>query len=232
MSELFEELEKHWLDDLQKCASFRCNRFAYLADKSLAHEYTLVSGLGAAPGLIVPDGGIEALIFGHRLMRVEADLAVAAPHCFRLREGEQSPAQSSALPGRGDGNIVEEQMFRPGQEDNDAGYVGPFLDYPHAPLGHARSVVVEHRPRRFADTGDVMAICLLDDLPNQRDIGGRRGADSRFIHCRSPSAPSGGVAHAISAWREDDPAFFSISLSTSVRNLVANKPAPPGWSTS
>src|SRR5271169_3832571 len=136
-----------------------------LAGKSFAHEDALVPGLGAAPGLLVPDGGIEALILGHRLVRIEADLAIAAPHRFRLREGQQPPTQSRALPRRGDGNIVEKQVFRPGQQDNDAGYVGPFLDHPHDALRDARGVVVEHRPGRFPDTSDVMPISLFDDLP-------------------------------------------------------------------
>ena len=63
-----------------------------LAGKSFAHEYALVPGLGAAPGLLVADSGIEALILSHRLVRVEADLMIAAVHRFRLREGQQSPA--------------------------------------------------------------------------------------------------------------------------------------------
>src|SRR5208282_6285582 len=64
------------------------------AGESFAHEDALVSDLGAAPGLFVPDGGVEVLILGHRLVRIEADLAVAAPHRFRLRKGQQPPAQS------------------------------------------------------------------------------------------------------------------------------------------
>src|SRR5271166_1944482 len=95
---------------------FRLLPTVALTGKSFAHEDALVSGLAAAPGLLVPDGGIEALILGHRLVRVEADLAIAAPHRFRLREGEQPSAQSRALPRRGDGNIVEEQILRPGQQ--------------------------------------------------------------------------------------------------------------------
>src|SRR5271169_6636434 len=96
-----------------------------LAGKSFAHEYAFVPGLGAAPGLLVPDGGIEALILNHRLVRIEADLAVAAAHRFGLSEGEQPPAQSRALPRRVDSNIVEEQIVRLGQQDDDAGYGGP-----------------------------------------------------------------------------------------------------------
>ena len=83
-----------------------------LAGKSFAHEDALVPGLGAAPGLLVPDGGIEALILGHRLMCVKADLAIAAPHGLCLRKGEQLPAQSCALLRRGDTVDVVAPGFR------------------------------------------------------------------------------------------------------------------------
>ena len=82
-----------------------------LAGKSFAHEYALVSSLAAAPYLLVPDGGIETLIFGHRLVRIEANLAVAAAHRFRLGKAQQPTTQSGTLPHRGDGDIAEQQIF-------------------------------------------------------------------------------------------------------------------------
>src|SRR5271166_2384189 len=161
---------------LPKCAA------GSLAGKPFAHEDALVPGLGAAPGLLVPDGRIKVLILGHCLVRIEANLAIAAPHRFRLRERQQPPAQSRALPRRVDGNIVEEQTVRPGQQDDDARHGGPFLDYPHHTLRDTRSVVVEHRPGRFSDAGDVMPISLLDDLLDHRHVAGDRGSNTRFIH--------------------------------------------------
>src|ERR1700730_14143227 len=151
-----------------------------LPGKSFAHEYALVSSLGAAPYLLVADGGIETPILGHRPVRIEAEFAIAAPQRFGLGKGQQPTAQSRTLPRRGDGDIVEEQMIRPGQQDDDTGYRGPFLDHPNDTLGDARTVVVEHRPRRFSDAGNVMPISLLDDLPDRRHIGGVCGSDTRL----------------------------------------------------
>src|SRR5271167_675144 len=53
-----------------------------LAGKSFAHEDALVPRLGAASGLLVPDGRIKVLILGHRPVRIEVNLAIAAPHRF------------------------------------------------------------------------------------------------------------------------------------------------------
>src|SRR6516164_1694404 len=153
-----------------------------LASESFAHEDALVPGLGAAPGLLVPDGGIKALVLSHRPMRIETDFAIAPPYRFGLREGQQPPAQSRALPRRGDGNIVEEQIFRPRQQDYGSAYGGPFLDHPHDTFRDTRIVVVEHRPGRFSDAGDVMPIGLLDDLPDHRRVASDRCSDARFIH--------------------------------------------------
>src|SRR6516164_7002144 len=62
-----------------------------LAGKPFAHKYALVSALQATPGLLVAEGGIEALVLGHRLVRIEADLAIPAAHRFGLRERQQTP---------------------------------------------------------------------------------------------------------------------------------------------
>jgi len=39
---------------------------------------------------------MEALMFPHRLVRIEADLEIAAAHRFRLGERKQPPAKSRA----------------------------------------------------------------------------------------------------------------------------------------
>jgi hypothetical protein len=49
-----------------------------LVHKPFAHEYSLVAGLAPTPGLLIADTGIDALIFRHRLMRIGADLEIAA----------------------------------------------------------------------------------------------------------------------------------------------------------
>src|SRR6516165_10545955 len=146
------------------------------------HEDALETVFGAVPDHLVSDGGIKALILGHRLMGIQTNLAIAAPHRFRLREREQPPAQTRALPARSDGYIVEQEILRPRQQDDDASYDGFFRDHPYDTLRDACSVVVEHRPRLLSDAGDVMPISLLDDFPDRQHIGGARGSDARFIH--------------------------------------------------
>src|SRR5262249_11492308 len=46
------------------------------ASKSLSHKHSLVSGLGAASRFLVADR-VEALVLSHRVVRVEADFAIA-----------------------------------------------------------------------------------------------------------------------------------------------------------
>jgi luciferase-like monooxygenase len=59
--------------------------------KTLAHKNALVSGLDAATCLLIANCCVETLVLGHRLVRVEADLAIAAPRGFLLGEAEQPP---------------------------------------------------------------------------------------------------------------------------------------------
>ena len=145
--------------------------------KGFAHEDAIVAGLAPASGLFVADQGIKALIFDHRLVRVEPDLAIAAPQGFALRKGEEPAAQASALAVRRDRDIVEQQVFRCGQEHQDPGDGRSFLKDPYRIFRHSRRVVVEHRPGRLADPGDVMTVGAVHDVHNGGNVGSRCGPD-------------------------------------------------------
>ena len=75
----------------QRCSERYCPPFAESRTKLLPHKDAFVSGLSGASGLLVADCGIDALILGHRLMRVEANFVTASPQRFRFGEKEEPP---------------------------------------------------------------------------------------------------------------------------------------------
>ena len=63
----------------QRCSERYCPPFAETRTKLLPHKDALVSGLSAASGFLVADCGVDALILGHLLVRVEADFVITPP---------------------------------------------------------------------------------------------------------------------------------------------------------
>jgi hypothetical protein len=55
-------------------------------------------------------------------MRVESDFAIAASQFLGLCKCQQPAAQTKALAGGGDGDIVQEQIVRRWQQHDDGGY--------------------------------------------------------------------------------------------------------------
>jgi hypothetical protein len=115
-------------------------------------------------------------------VRVEPDLAIAAPQSFAFREGEEPAAQAPALALRRDRDIVQQQVFRGGQEHQDPGDRRSVLKDPDRVFRYPRQVVVEHRPRRLADPDDVMTIGAVHGVHNGGDVGSGCGPDANFVH--------------------------------------------------
>src|SRR5467141_3497999 len=66
--------------------------------------------IGAAARFCISYFGIKPLVFGHRLVRIQADLGITAPHCFRFSEDEEPAAETFTLALGVDGDVLQKQM--------------------------------------------------------------------------------------------------------------------------
>jgi hypothetical protein len=64
--------------------------------------------------------------------------------------------------------------------------MAPPLQAPIPRLRDARRVVVEHRPGRLANAGNVVPIGLVHDLRDGGDIVSSRRSDARLLHDQLP----------------------------------------------
>src|SRR5580693_3711277 len=165
----------------------------------LAEEHPVESVLLALVGLGVPMARVVGEILGHGLVGVQPDLAKTQAARLFLSQCEQPGADSAALGCGQDGDIVQQQIARLGNDDGKADDLPVLEGSPRLPVADRLRIVGGHRRRCPADPGHVLLVSGSRDRAELIDVAGASTAD--HDHSRRIDSPPARSMQEASGWR-------------------------------
>ena len=117
----------------------------------------------ASAELFPAEPAVHRDVLGHGRIRVEAQLAEAAPAGFERREVEQGAAEALTLAARVDSQVVDQQVAVLRPQEDAAGNL-PIVDDPELTVRAASLVVVVHRRWPATDPRHVVSVRALDEI--------------------------------------------------------------------
>ena len=134
----------------------------------------------------VAEPGVESEVLCHRGVRVEAQGRSAGLAGDGLGESEKGAANALSLPLGRDGDVLDQQVIRFPDQDDQADHPISFVRDEYEVLRDLLRVVLFHRTRAPANPLDVVGIGSLHKLVDVLRLTGDRRSNP---HLRKPPSP-------------------------------------------
>ncbi len=156
--------------------------------EAFAEEHPLKAVLLAPVGLGVPMPRVVGEVLGHGLVGVEPYLAEVKATGMVLGQGHQAGPDAASLSVRPDCHILQQQVARLGDEDDEANDFALLFGDPHLAAADGMRVVGSHRGRGLTDSRHVACVGSRYDRPKCGNVGFVSRADGDHSVERMPSS--------------------------------------------
>src|SRR6266704_3784048 len=145
----------HWISLALSRDARNAHAAIELADAAFAEEDSLEAVLLGPVGLDVPVAWVVSEVLGHGFVGVELYLAEVKVAGLVLGQGQQAGADTLALSGWQNSNVLQQQVAGLGDEDDEADDLTVLNCDPRLAAADSMCVIGRHRCRRPADSRHV-----------------------------------------------------------------------------